>query len=108
MAIRKSSRTRTNGQFTIGLWSDTDGDLVVAAILHALKAGGSVNFSRTKDGKSVIVTLYHNDQDFKEYCQDTDELNETMCDLADMFGGGEEVEAETTEMTSERRKSRKA
>lgn len=51
---------------------------IAEAIECAMRLNSSIQFARTKDGKSVCVTLYDGEDNEKEYAADVTEFGEIL------------------------------
>lgn len=70
---RKKSDTTADGIMTL-----VDGTLLQAAICQILTQGGAVMFGQTRDQEKLIITVYLDGDQEKEYAEGADEAEKFL------------------------------
>lgn len=56
------------------IWQEADPTVVGGAVAQILSQGGAAMFGQTRDNAKLIVTVYLDGDQEKEYCEDAKEL----------------------------------
>lgn len=104
MAIFKKRNTTSTREYRNMV--NENAELIIKAIIASMDCGYIVSFGRTRDGKSILLSVYDGEDTEKVYAGTNEELAELLEELAEKGGNGDEDDATPARNNSTRRRGK--